>query len=711
MSALHAESFDSPEIVVKSRHAPVINPSPLTQRNRPTLANQSPVSPTSSTTGATTREMSTHAGEIPSQMAQEIVLSDEQNKVLEIIKQGHNIFYTGSAGTGKSVLLRHAIKMLRELHNPGEVAVTASTGLAACNIGGITLHSFSGIGLGEGKVQQLIKKIKRSKKSSNNWQRTKVLIVDEVSMVDGTLLDKLNAIAKNIRKNDQPFGGIQVIFCGDFYQLPPVVKRNFGTNNNNNLHSDINNADSLFAFQCQSWKESVKIQVILTKIFRQQGDLEFIDMLNEMRNGKLSERTIKNFIELRRALPINDGIEPAELFSTRNEVDRANIRRLKQLKDPEFVFNAIDGGSLIDKDARDKMLSNFLAPQQLILKKGAQVMMIKNLDDTLVNGTLGKVIDFVDPDTYCFYQKMQEGDTKNIEEAITKKLEKQAEAKNLYNYKAANNNSNKQLLEINSQDEPTKFPSSLDESVFDFFKLINEDDSIDPIQKDNMARKQQLINTLYSASKQKRYPLVRFLMNDGTTRDVLMCPETWDIEDEYETPLVSRTQIPLMLAWAISIHKSQGQTLTKAKVDLRRVFEKGQAYVALSRVTSRQGLQVLNFIPSKVMTHLSVTDFYQSLVSADGALAKANEISSHPSFIAKQFFTMQPPTLKETSKKGRGRKNGSAASGKAGGEEKKTRGRKRGTKKKNFGPGPGPLEGPDLIMLDDMKRAFAREDY
>jgi ATP-dependent DNA helicase PIF1 len=150
-----------------------------------------------------------------------IFLSDEQQLVLNmVVEKQKSIFFTGSAGTGKSVLLREIIAALRKKHfkEPDRVAITASTGLAACNIGGVTLHSFAGIGIGNSSIPELIRKIKRNPKAKHRWMRTKVLIIDEISMVDGDLFDKLEAIARELRKNGRPFGGIQLIITGDFFQ-------------------------------------------------------------------------------------------------------------------------------------------------------------------------------------------------------------------------------------------------------------------------------------------------------------------------------------------------------------------------------------------------------------------------------------------------------------------------------------------------------------
>ena len=187
-----------------------------------------------------------------------VFLSDEQRKVLDLVAESKkSVFFTGSAGTGKSVLLREAIRVLREKYKReiDRVAVTASTGLAACNVGGVTLHSFAGIGLGKEAVPELVKKIKRNQKAKLRWMRTKVLIIDEISMVDGDLFDKLEGIARIIRNNGRPFGGIQLVITGDFFQLPPVP--DYGK-------------ISKFAFDAGTWNTSIEHTIGLTQVFRQK---------------------------------------------------------------------------------------------------------------------------------------------------------------------------------------------------------------------------------------------------------------------------------------------------------------------------------------------------------------------------------------------------------------------------------------------------------
>ena len=445
-------------------------------------------------------------------------------------------------GTGKSVLLREIISGLRKkfIREPDRVAVTASTGLAACNIGGVTIHSFSGIGLGKEPAEDLVKKIRRNAKAKQRWMRTKVLIMDEVSMVDGDLFDKLEQIARTIRNNGRPFGGIQLVITGDFFQLPPVPE--FGK-------------PSKFAFDAGTWNTSIEHTIGLHHVFRQK-DPVFAGMLNEMREGRMSNESIANFRKLDRPLPASEGnIEATELFPTRMEVDRANTLRMQQLHGDTFSFEARDGGTITNKEQRDRLLQNCMVPEVVHLKKGAQVMLVKNMDDTLVNGSLGKVIGFMTEQQFTFWKENEED-----------------------------------MLEGNISEAQMKT---------------------------------EMAKTVLGLNTAQVFPLIRFAIADGTTRDLLCKREDWKVELPNGEVQASRSQIPLILAWALSIHKAQGQTLERVRVDLGRVFEKGQAYVALSRATSMAGLQILRFDPRKIMAHEKVRSFYLSLSRAEQVEAKA----------------------------------------------------------------------------------------
>lgn len=229
-----------------------------------------------------------------------VFLSDEQRHVLSlVVEKKKSVFFTGSAGTGKSVLLREIIAALRRQYvkELDRVATTASTGLAACNVGGVTLHSFAGIGLGKEPVAELAKKIRRNQKAKHRWMRTKVLIIDEISMVDGELFDKLEELARVLRNNGRPFGGIQLVITGDFFQLPPVPD---------------SGRVAKFAFDAATWNTSIDHTIGLHHVFRQK-DPEFARMLNEMREGRLEADSVAKFKTLSRALNFDDEMEATEL--------------------------------------------------------------------------------------------------------------------------------------------------------------------------------------------------------------------------------------------------------------------------------------------------------------------------------------------------------------------------------------------------------------
>ena len=233
---------------------------------------------------------------------------------------------------------------------------------------------------------------------------------------------------------------------------------------------------------------------------------------------------------------------------------------MRNLTGNSWDFRALDGGTIQDVGQRDKLLSNCIAPPNISLKKGAQVMLIKNIDETLVNGSLGKVVSFMDEKTFDIYHE-NEDDFQEVE-----------------------------AMDLNSE--------SLELSRQKINALRNKDLAGDTSQK---------------------WPLVRFVLADGTSRDLLCQRETWKIELPNGEIQASRQQIPLILAWALSIHKAQGQTLERVKVDLGKIFERGQAYVALSRATCQEGLQIMRFDPKKVMAHDKVKNFYDSLYSIDQA--------------------------------------------------------------------------------------------
>lgn len=572
-----------------------------------------------------------------------ILLSREQEYVRNLALQGKSMFFTGSAGTGKSVLLRRIIKDLKDKHGPGTVAVTASTGLAAYHIGGTTLHSFAGIGLGKGDLASLIKMVRKNRKVLRRWRDIKVLIIDEISMIDGRLFDNLDGIARAFRrKKNEPFGGIQVIVCGDFYQLPPVSKAQI------NPDGTEVKEQAQFTFESSAWKSALSSSIILKEVFRQKGDQTFIDMLNDLRHGKVSEQAANEFMRLSRPLRCPDGIVPTELYSTRYEVENANNLKLVKLGGRARVYEAKDGGTL-PPAVRNTWLLNFLAPKKLFLKENAQVMCIKNFDDTLVNGSLGRVKAFVDRDTYLCKKVMTENpdllfaearklfakhrvahqlsqstsQSVSIDEITDEMLDNAPEPlDSVFNFIFEDKNFNSLLQKPDNASNPLKRgPEEISSSETSKLDVISREEYI----KQNKRRKLAFISKVEEMSKGEKYPLVEFTSPDGlSSRTVLIEPERWDVNDDVtEEVLVSRVQLPLMLAWAMSIHKSQGQTLPRVRVDLSRIFENGHAYVALSRAVARDGLQVVNFRTDKVRTHNVVERFYETLSTTED-LAKGN---------------------------------------------------------------------------------------
>ncbi|ROW16673.1 hypothetical protein VPNG_01514 [Cytospora leucostoma] len=430
-------------------------------------------------------------------------LSDEQHRVLRmVLDEGRNIFFTGSAGTGKSLLLREIIKALKQKYakTPDCLAICASTGMAAQNIGGTTIHAWGAVTPGIYDVGKQISYIKTCRPAHRRWKTTKVFIIDEVSMVDGQLFDLLAALAVALRKKtDRPFGGIQLVITGDFFQLPPITQ---------------SGKDVFFAFQSNAWKECIENTVTLTQVFRQK-DNHFVDLLNELRRGDITPATREALTRLSRPLPQDDGLLPTELFPLRAEVDRANAARLSALSGQSYIFTARDSGSAVPAK-RQKLLDNMMAVKILELKRDAQVMLVKNASETLVNGSVGRVMGFL--------------------------------------------------------------PSPE--------RRHKEDDEL--------------------------LPLVEFRTFRGK-ETVLVSREEFRAEDSEGKLLAKRVQVPLVLAWAMSIHKAQGQTIQRVKVNLNKVFEKGQSYVALSRAASLEGLQVLGFDSRKVMAHPRVVEWSKSL--------------------------------------------------------------------------------------------------
>ncbi|XP_030219661.1 ATP-dependent DNA helicase PIF1 [Gadus morhua] len=408
-------------------------------------------------------------------------LNKEQAAVLTAVLSGKNVFFTGSAGTGKSFLLKRIVGSLP----PKSTYATASTGVAACHIGGTTLHSFAGIGSGAAPLEQCIELAQRPGVLPH-WTLCRHLVIDEVSMVDAPLFDKLEAIARSVRRSTEPFGGIQLIMCGDFLQLPPVSK---------------GKEKAAFCFQARSWRKVIQVNMELTEV-RRQTDQSFISLLQAVRVGRVTEEITAKLMESAYHKIERDGILATRLCTHKDDVELTNENKLKQLPGSEHVFEALDS----DPSQVKTIDAQSPVSRALQLKVGAQVMLTRNLEVErgLVNGARGVVLGF----------------------------------------------------------EPGK----------------------------------------------QGLPRVRFLC--GATE--VLKRERWMFKVGGGL-YVSRQQLPLKLAWAISIHKSQGMTLDCVEISLARVFECGQAYVALSRAKTLEGLRVMDFDPRVVRADPDVLLFYKQL--------------------------------------------------------------------------------------------------
>lgn len=388
-----------------------------------------------------------------------------QTTALQIMKSGQNVFLTGLAGTGKTYLLNAYIKYLKERNIA--VAVTASTGIAAAHLNGMTIHAWSGIGVKNGLSSAELHKLKTKKYLKKNLHDVQVLIVDEISMLHKNQLDLVDKVLRFFKDDARAFGGIQVVFSGDFFQLPPVGERH-------------ETPRDKFAFMSQAWLEANLTVCYLTEQHRHE-DNRLNTILNEIRQNCVSQHSLN----LLRAVRKNrlDYEQPTRMFTHNIDVDRLNAQQLQALTGKLKQYKAKTKGN---PKLVDSLTKSVLAPERLLLKRGAKVMFVKNNPEKdYVNGTLGYVTDFSDDD----------------------------------------------------------------------------------------------------------FPIVRTL----TGRKIIVEPEEWSVQDEYGHSLAAYTQLPLRLAWAVTVHKSQGMTLDAAEIDLTHTFERGQGYVALSRLKTLDGLQLKGF--------------------------------------------------------------------------------------------------------------------
>ncbi len=377
----------------------------------------------------------------------------DQALALEILLSGEHAFLTGPAGTGKTFVLNQFIKLAK--HEGKHVSVTATTGLAATHLGGTTIHAWSGIGVNDVLPPGFADHVSKGRREI--IEKTDVLIIDEISMLHDYRLDMVDEACRLVRKQpDVPFGGIQVVMSGDFFQLPPVNRRD--------------SREGGFVVNANVWQELDPAILYLDTQYRQSEEDALLEILQHMRSGDVRRRHAEQLMARIEEVPPEGDM--TELHTMNVDVDRINEQQLEKLDGEEVIYQQYTTGAA---NYVENLQRSVLAPPALILKKGALVMAVKNDPSRrYANGSIGRV-DAFEPGT--------------------------------------------------------------------------------------------------------DYPVVEF--KNGRT--VTMQPDTWELRDG-DKKRASITQIPLRLAWAITVHKSQGMTLDAAKIDLRKAFVPGMGYVALSRV-------------------------------------------------------------------------------------------------------------------------------
>jgi ATP-dependent DNA helicase PIF1 len=404
----------------------------------------------------------------------------QQKEALDWMKMGHNIFLTGPPGSGKTFLLNHYIRYLRNAEV--RVAVTASTGIAATHLHGVTIHAWSGIGIKEAITEKDLEKLRETKFIKHNYENTKVLIIDEISMLHKEQLDMVDVIARYILNSVEPFGGIQVIVCGDFFQLPPVSR-------------DPLTLEKPFAFEAAVWEKG-KFQVCYLSEQHRQGKDPLLTILEDIRNATTGEHTKVPLRTRYKKEPLG-ATKATRLYARNIHVDAINTRELDTICSEEKTFAMQSSGipALVKS-----LQKSCLAPETLVLKIGAEVMFVKNhMEGHYVNGTRGIVVAFED--------------------------------------------------------------------------------------------------------SEEAYPIVKTFDH----RKIIAGPAEWAYEDMGAVRATIK-QIPLRLAWAITIHKSQGMTLDTAEIDLSDAFEPGMGYVALSRVRSLNGLKLMGLNATALEVHPAILE-------------------------------------------------------------------------------------------------------
>ncbi|MHA3054462.1 helicase [Acinetobacter sp. ANC 4633] len=452
----------------------------------------------------------------------------KQETALKLLKAGENVFLTGSAGAGKTYTLNQYIQYLKIRKVP--VAITASTGIAATHMNGMTIHTWAGIGIKDALSDDDLKRMKERKYLKEHLENTQVLIIDEISMLHAKQLNLVNQVLKYFKESDEAFGGIQVVVAGDFFQLPPVSK------------SEERNRDK-FCFMSEAWVEA-KFRVCYLTEQHRQDDETLNQILNAIRAQDLQHNHIQALTSVRQQ---DIGETFTRLYTHNLDVDNLNFQHLNAIDGESHQFNAVLDGN---EKLLETLKSSVRAPEELTLKKHAKVMFVKNnFDMGYINGSLGEVIGFEEDDEHGLLPKVQ--------------------------------------------------------------------------------------------------------LSDGSV--LLVEPETWSVENDAGKVIASFQQIPLRLAWAITIHKSQGMTLEAAEINLSHTFEKGQGYVALSRLKSLEGLRLTGFNDQALeLDSLAIKAdrrFQELSEEAEQHFANIDLSAQHQTFIRHCGGTLNPSEIARNERK------------------------------------------------------------
>ncbi|EKF27005.1 PIF1 helicase-like protein [Trypanosoma cruzi marinkellei] len=641
-------------------------------------------------------------------------LSDDQRRAVELALQRRNLFVTGGAGTGKSLVIREIVRQMRE-EGRRSVFVTATTGVAALNVRGSTINSFAGVKFGDGEARELLKWVRRNRRAAGRWKYCQTLIIDEISMMDPELLDKLDYIARAIRRRaDEPFGGIHVILCGDFLQLPPIPPRRTQWSQQRQPEEeavrdeDVEGEDAMpdrpkkrYCFEGEAWKALGLTTVVLQHKFRQNEDANFQRVLDDVRIGVLSGETYEMLMS-RAALKTTKvksrkGHQPADnsdnramiegeeegeeggryvrLCATNKEVEARNAKHFAALEPQglgDFSRQTAATSSFYSSRLQDREKNNdnegeeeeedvmrdmdeteddirplqmyrahdtydeddaasagppswvkfddSTLPTELALKVGTRVMLLQNISLRLglVNGSVGEVVGFLHPLELVELVLRAPRERYHVT-ARGEELLRRGGFPTINDAFRCVDTSLGQSLFWSLRQRGLRQPAEVSYgSVYgnahcrDVQQLvgISPSTSVHPLELYiGGIPPQQLRLTRLPVVKLDLQPQHLTLRTDKAdeangkrSRRVQLPRHVYAFVSPYshqwymgDQVVATRTQIPLRQAWAITVHKAQGLTISHVEVAMHRFFSPGQAYVALSRGTQLEKIRLLNF--------------------------------------------------------------------------------------------------------------------